>query len=243
MYADDLLMLAISVSDMQKMINICKVELDFLDMKMNAKKSSFLRIGKRNRKDIVSLVIDTTPILKSKEIRYLGIYIESGVTFSCNMHTAKMKYFRSLNGILGKVGTNSPIDVILSLVDSFANPILLYCLETGCLSDRQITKLNYAFRSIYFKLFSTFNISIVEQCQYYTGYLPLNYLIHLRYFIFLSKIQKLPPSPVKFLAQSPAVNRHWVELANLYGITDHDNIGCVKYKIWNKFETSLHLCN
>ena len=74
MYADDLLMLAISVSDMQKMINICKVELDFLDMKINVKKSSFLRIGKRNNKDIVNFVIDTTPILKSKEILYLGIY-------------------------------------------------------------------------------------------------------------------------------------------------------------------------
>ena len=126
MYADDLLLLSISVSDIQKMIDICKKELDWLDMRVNINKSSFLRIGKRYNTSTSDVFISDTPIAKSNEIKYLGIYIKSGRNFSCNMHCAKIKYFRCLNGILGKVGTSSSIDIILSLVSSFATPVLLY---------------------------------------------------------------------------------------------------------------------
>ena len=33
MYADDLILLSISVCDLQNMINLCKLELDWLDMR------------------------------------------------------------------------------------------------------------------------------------------------------------------------------------------------------------------
>ena len=45
MYADDLLLLALSIEDLQNMINICKSELDWLDLKINSNKSSCIRIG------------------------------------------------------------------------------------------------------------------------------------------------------------------------------------------------------
>ena len=47
MFADDLILLAISVCDMQKMVELCKTELDWLDMRINTDKSSCIRIGKR----------------------------------------------------------------------------------------------------------------------------------------------------------------------------------------------------
>jgi len=48
MYADDLLLLSISTCDMQNMINICKTELDWLDMHINLDKTKCIRIGRRH---------------------------------------------------------------------------------------------------------------------------------------------------------------------------------------------------
>ena len=46
MYADDILLLSISVEDLQKMLNICNDELISLDMSVNTNKSSCIRVGK-----------------------------------------------------------------------------------------------------------------------------------------------------------------------------------------------------
>jgi len=122
------------------MINICKTELDWLDMHINLGKTKCLKIGKRHNCKTAHIVIDNNAILWCYEIRYLGIFLVSGSTFKCDPHNAKMKYFRCLNGILGKIGTTTPIDVSLSLVASFST-VLLYGFDSGCLSNAQIEKL------------------------------------------------------------------------------------------------------
>jgi len=48
MYADDLMLLAVSVSDMQKMINLCCSVLGELELQMNVSKSVCLRIEPRH---------------------------------------------------------------------------------------------------------------------------------------------------------------------------------------------------
>jgi len=45
MYADDLILLSISLVDMQSMINICVEEFDSIGMIVNSQKSSCLRNG------------------------------------------------------------------------------------------------------------------------------------------------------------------------------------------------------
>ena len=45
LYADDLLLLALSLADLQKMTDICENELSWLDMTINTKKSGCIRIG------------------------------------------------------------------------------------------------------------------------------------------------------------------------------------------------------
>ena len=47
MYADDLILLSISVRDMLNMLEVCKEELSWLDMRLNISKSSAIRIGER----------------------------------------------------------------------------------------------------------------------------------------------------------------------------------------------------
>jgi len=44
--------------------------------------------------------------------------------FNVTPNNAKMKYLRSFNGIVGKIDTTAPIDVSLSLVESFSTLVL-----------------------------------------------------------------------------------------------------------------------
>jgi len=47
MYADDLILLSISISDLQKMLDICNKGFHDLDLPINIKKSCCLRVGPR----------------------------------------------------------------------------------------------------------------------------------------------------------------------------------------------------
>ena len=240
MFADDLMLLSIAVSDLQKMIDICKRELDWLDMIINITKSSYLRIGKRHCINIGDIVISGIPLPKASEIRYLGVYIESGRKFKCNMHHSKIKYFRSLNGILGRVSMSASTDVILSLVSAFATPILLYGLETGCLKSKELDKLNYPFRSIFCKLFSTFDSNVIEQCQYFTWQLPLKMLVHLRCLYFFNKLELGTSSPASLLYRWFG-NSEKNSIAMLYDISSSDRPYQFREKIWYSFKCKLNI--
>ena len=238
MYADDLLLLSISICDMQKMIDLCQTELEWLDLRINIKKTSLLRIGKRCKVITNDILILNVPITKNDEIRYLGIYIENAATFRCNMHHSKVKYFRCLNGILGKIGTTAHTDVILSLASSFAAPVLLYCLDTACLKTSELDKLNYTFRSIYVKLFSTFDVKIIDQCMFYTWQLPLKLLVHLRCLNFFYRLSLSACSPASLMFKRLGV-RERQSIASLYDISENDNPHLFKTKIWSKFGSNI----
>jgi len=241
MYADDLLLLSISIHDMQRMVDICKSELDWLDMNINVTKTSCIRIGNRFDCNVADITIDNVSINWVNEIRYLGVYILCNKIFKCNTHNAKMKYFRSLNGVLGKIGTSSSIDVTLSLISSFCTPVLLYGLDTGCLSKAQINRLNYPFSSVFTKLFSTFNKNIIIQCQYYTGYLPLKYILDLRFLNFVTGLNNAMHSPAYILFKMFG-EKELLSVANVYNINLTDSCRLRKIKIWNSFKNECELC-
>jgi len=103
---------------------------------------------------------------------------------------------------LGKSCTIAPIDVSLSLVTSFYTPVLLYGFDSGmsrCLSNAQIERLNYRFSSIYTKLLATFDKSVIMQCQFYTGQLPLRYFFDLKFMNFINGLRYLNDLPAKLL--------------------------------------------
>src|ERR1043165_6815992 len=58
MYADDLILLSISISDMQKMLLICKKSLDDLDLDINIDQSACMIIGSRHVKTDISLLLN-----------------------------------------------------------------------------------------------------------------------------------------------------------------------------------------
>jgi len=47
LYADDILLIAPSVTMLEKLLHMCEIELNWLDMLINTKKSCCMRIGPR----------------------------------------------------------------------------------------------------------------------------------------------------------------------------------------------------
>ena len=162
MYADDLLLLSVSICDMQNMINICKVEFEWLNMFVNIKKSSCIRVGSRFDVTSTDLQLNNIPIKWCTEIQYLGIVIKAASVFKCDLRNAKLKFFRSLNGIVGKLGTTPKLGLTLSLVETFCNPILLYGLEALRLNKSDVNVLMYPYNSVYMKLFSSFDKTVLS---------------------------------------------------------------------------------
>ena len=52
MYADDLILISASCTDLREMIKICEVEMSWLDMLFNVKKSCLVRCGPRYSKTV-----------------------------------------------------------------------------------------------------------------------------------------------------------------------------------------------
>ena len=236
LYADDLLLLSITIIDLEKMLLICKDEFDWLNIAVNVKKSSCLRIGNRHNVSTANICIGNNIILWCNEFCYLGLTIVSAKVFKCNLHNAKLKFFRSINGILGKIGSNPNISVALSLIAAHCNPLLLYGTESIRLNKAQMNSISYPFNSAYMKLFKSFDINIITACQFYCGQLPLDYIIDWRTLKYYSKLSL-------FDYNSPAcVLFKWFGVEELsmitakYGILNTDSLNMYNIKIWNSFK-------
>jgi hypothetical protein len=199
MFADDLLLIAISLTDLQRMIDIVKSELDWLDMTVNVKKSMCMRIGKRFDVATNDILLENKPIPWAKEMRYLGMYIVAANTFKCNLHYAKVKFFRSLNGILSKLGPSPPPRIVIFLTSSYCTPSLFYGIESLRLSKTNYNSISYAYNASYSKMFSTFDKSVLALCQFYSGELPSNLAVDLRTLNFYASLDDGSSEPANIL--------------------------------------------
>ena len=168
-------------------------------------------------------------------MRYLGIWIKAATVFKCNFHASKLKFFRSLNGILGKVGSSLPPHLTLSLTSTFCNPILLYGLESLHINKYDINSLSFPFDSVFMKLFSSFNKDVITLCQFYSGYLPLKFEIDkktLRFYEQLSSMESYTPACV--LYRWFGIHEH-NDLAATYNISSPEANKCISNQIKDKF--------
>ena len=165
MYADDLLLLSISMHDMQLLINICMHELSILDMKINVRKSAIMRVGKRYKETVVAPYAGNHSLNFCSEIRYLGVYLVAGCILRCNFHKSKAKYFGALNSLLGKLGSSPSENLVLSLVDTNCSPILTYGLEACNISRAQLSNLSFVHNSVFVRTFKTFDKHVIDMCH------------------------------------------------------------------------------
>lgn len=189
MFADDLMLMSITLRDLQKMINLCIEELTELDLTVNIKKTVCLRLGKNyDNESISSLVINNVPVTWKNELKYLGVTILAGKTFKINLQTIRHKFYKALNGVFGKIGTRASPAVLISLINSYCLPLLLYGIESLSVTEKIIKTLDNAYRSIFYKIFGANDDNSIKLCQFYCGVLPLRKIIDMRVFEFYKSV-------------------------------------------------------
>ena len=126
MYADDIILLSTSVTDLQKLFDLCRKILSDLDLPINYSKCSCMRIGPRHNVPCAEIVIDTFCIAWVNEINFLGITVCKSSKFVCSWTQAKRKCFYTSNVIFSKLGNSTAANVILKLVFTHGVQNLLY---------------------------------------------------------------------------------------------------------------------
>jgi hypothetical protein len=222
MYADDLILLSPSISELQRMINICCDELQLIDLKLNVTKSKCIRVGKQWHSKPTPILADNDLIQWASDILYLGITIVSANKFTCSLDRSKSKFYSSFNAIYGKLGKIGDPIVTLNLISNIALPCLLYAQEALPLLTKSGARIiEHPWSRVFMRLFGSFDSKIVTQCQFYTGYLPVEHLINLRRATFLISLKLSPCSLLRALYELSA-QHELLGLANLYKVSAND---------------------
>jgi len=190
LYADDILLVAPTVTALQIILDACETELKYLDMRVNVKKSACIRFGSRCEAQCSEIISSFGgPISWVESCRYLGVFFVTGKTFKCCFNDAKSRFFRSFNSIFSKVGRLASQEVVISLIRTKCIPVLLYATEACPLLSRQKHSLEFTINRLFMKLFSTASPQIVHNCLYYFNFLPILYQIYIRTARFLQRFK------------------------------------------------------
>jgi len=120
-------------------------------------------------------------------VRYLGIFTESASCFKCSLDNAERSFYRSFNGIFGRVGRIASNEVIVQLVKSKCFPVLFYGLEACSLHKYQYKSINYVINSTFRKVFNTRSQETVDVCLEMFGCLQAERTIAIGKRKFLNK--------------------------------------------------------
>ena len=205
-YADDILLIAPSVNELQILFNLCELELAWLDMNINVKKSCCMRIGNRFDSKCANITSQNGMCLPwVTEIRYLGVYIVSSTKFKCSLAYAKQAFYRSANSLFGKVANAASEEVMIHLVNSKCFPVLLYGLEACNLNKSERNSINFTAMRFFMKLFRTSNATLVTESLFYFG--------------VDSPSVSLEARTAKFLARYVNSNNNFCKLISRYSCT------------------------
>ena len=81
MYADDLVLLAPTIHELQRALKVCAVEMEEIGFKINYSKSVGLRIGKNADTSCCAIKMHKEIIPWAREARYLGMYVTTATRF------------------------------------------------------------------------------------------------------------------------------------------------------------------
>jgi len=191
-YADDILLIAQSFSELQKLLSACENELQLLDIVINIKKSCCLRIDPRCDVSCANISSQDCRLLSwVSELRYLGVFIVRSRVFKFSLVYAKRSFHRAVNSLFGKLLNLASDVVILELVSAKCFPVLLYGLECCQLNKADLQSLDFSSNRLFMKLFRTGSIDVVQECHSYFGIELPSCLIKKRQDKFLSRFNSV----------------------------------------------------
>ena len=115
MYADDLVLLAITIKDLKLLMQICIEYFDKNDMPLNISKSKCMRFGNRYKLACSPITCKYGIMDWVCSAKYLGIYIVSGKRLSVNCDEAKKNFYGAFNAIYGRIGSKGTIDITINV--------------------------------------------------------------------------------------------------------------------------------
>ena len=240
MYADDILLISLSVTDLQKMVNICLFELEHVDMIVNIKKSVCMRIGKRFNIMASDIFVGDTPIAWKKELKYLGLQFFAGAKLKCNIQILRQKYFGAANSIFGKIGTKASPSCYCTLINAHCLPLLTYSLEAISLSKSKLGSIAAAYTSGWGKIFGSFDKKVINECLFYCGIVPVEIHIDTKKLGFLDQIAC--SSHVGLLNLFHIHGKaSMLNIMNKYDLRSSESWNTWRLKMWSVFEQSCHL--
>ena len=162
MYAGDLLLLSVTLTDLQTIVDICVNEFNDIDLNINLKKSVCMRIGSGHKLSAANIRINNSDLPWKSELRYLGVSFLSSNSLKSSLQAVRQKFFRALNGIFGKIGVHSSVSVTLSLVNSFCVPILAYGMEAFNFTRSMYGDLEAAYTAVFSKNFGSYVKQVIK---------------------------------------------------------------------------------
>jgi len=127
--ADDIILLAHTSYAMQKMLDVCSEESISLELKFNVNKSVALRVGPRWRSLCAPLTLGFTDLRFVDSTKYLGVYLKSGVKYSCSYGHLKSRFYSCFNALFSSSKASNSELVTTELLKTFCIPVLTYALE------------------------------------------------------------------------------------------------------------------
>ena len=97
------------------------------------------------------------------------------------------------------------------------------------------------FNKLFSKLFSTFDSNTIAYCQYYTGHLPLQYIIDLRCFKFLSNLVSIENIILNVLFSLNGTTTIGTISTRYNMVNINGAVNYLKYCMWKQFVIDRNL--
>jgi len=191
MYADDIILLAPSVAELNAMVKVCCDELQTINLKLNTEKSCCLRIGKNYFINCLNIPTLQGSISWVKEAKYLGITLISDSRFKISFTSTKCKFYSCFNELYSKLGRTLDPSVIVHLLQTMAMPILIYALESLNLTKTELNNLEFTLSRALFKIFRVSGTDNMKCCMHAYGIDGITESIVKKKFAFLHKLASI----------------------------------------------------
>ena len=154
MYADDLILISISVVDLQSLINLCVDVFCDLDLPINNAKCECTPIGPRHKSQ-VSVHVQNHILSLVDNLKFLGVTLTCANAFKLSWSEAKSKFFSLLWPIqsCGDLVISSAKHSIQTRMQGMQNLLEAYGTSSVSLCNRELNNHQFAYNSFCLKMF------------------------------------------------------------------------------------------
>ena len=98
-YADDIIILAPSLSGLQSMLDFCTAVCKEIRMEFNNSKCYCIVFRKCPKSSIDPMRLDVDIIYWAESVKYLGVHINGGMNLSFDIHSFRSSFYTAFNSI------------------------------------------------------------------------------------------------------------------------------------------------